>query len=62
MTKTLPPFFSKVRIHFDHPQAVAGNHKTEEFDRIAWVKLEKLDIGLLMLFDIDKGGLNFSFG
>ena len=41
-------------IYFDCPQAVAGNHKTEEYDRIIWVKLEKLDIGLLILLDIDS--------
>mgnify|MGYP002804170377 FL=1 len=33
-------------LHEVVPQAVAGNHKTEEYDRIVWVKLEKLDIDL----------------
>ncbi|CAB4038182.1 breast carcinoma-amplified sequence 3 [Paramuricea clavata] len=33
-------------LHEVVPQAVAGNHKAEEYDHIIWVKLEKLDIDI----------------
>ncbi|XP_028400355.1 breast carcinoma-amplified sequence 3-like isoform X2 [Dendronephthya gigantea] len=33
-------------LHEVVPQAVAGNHRTEEYDHIIWVKLEKLDIDI----------------